>query len=197
MPFDLQPILTGSLLELHPLHADHYNALFAVASDPLIWEQHPFYDRYKPEVFKEFFRIAMESGGAFVVLDRASGTIIGSSRYFGYNEERNEIEIGWTFLARSYWGGTVNRELKRLMLQHAFRYVGTVLFFVGIRNIRSQRAMERIGGVPAGTRTDPAGRESVIFRITASSFASGPLMQNGPAEIERNTGREIHHSNNS
>ncbi len=175
MAFELQPTLTGALLELRPLRPEDFHDLFAVASDPAIWEQHPASDRYKEDVFKEFFREALESGGAFAVIDRRTGRIIGSSRYFGYSEERNEIEIGWTFLARSYWGGVHNREMKQLMLRHAFRFVETVVFLVGPQNVRSQRAMEKIGGVRAGvTRREPGGRESVVFAITRSSMSPEP-----------------------
>jgi RimJ/RimL family protein N-acetyltransferase len=143
--FELQPHLVGELLELRPLRPEDWDALFAVASDPLIWEQHPAWDRYTEPVFRQFFREAMESGGAFVILDRATGQVIGSSRYFGFVPQKKEIEIGWTFLARSYWGGTYNRELKRLMLDHAFRFVDCVFFYVGPNNLRSQRALEKIG----------------------------------------------------
>src|SRR5215467_8649542 len=119
MPFDSQPTLQGELLELRPLRPEDWDALFQVASEPLIWEQHPAWDRYKPEVFREFFREALETRGAFAVIDRADGQIIGSSRFFGYDPETSEVEIGWTFLARSHWGGAYNRDMKRLMLQHA------------------------------------------------------------------------------
>jgi RimJ/RimL family protein N-acetyltransferase len=167
MSFELQPTLKGELLELRPLHAGDFQALYAVASDPLIWEQHPMSDRYKEEVFRGFFREAMESGGALIAIDAKSGRAIGSSRFHGYDQARSEIEIGWTFLARAYWGGTYNREMKRLMLEHAFRFVKSVVFLVGPRNYRSQRAMEKIGGVRAGMRTDASGRESVVYQITA------------------------------
>ena len=170
VPFDLQPVLKGELLSLRPLRPEDFPALYAVASDPLIWEQHPASDRYQEDVFREFFRGAMESGGAFVVLDSpdpAAGRIIGSSRYFGYNEAASEIEIGWTFLARSHWGGRYNWEMKQLMLRHSFQFVKRVVFLVGPRNWRSQRAMEKIGGTRAGTRIDATGRESVVFEITA------------------------------
>jgi len=166
MPFELQPTLTGSLVELRPLREEDFEALYAVASDPLIWEQHPISDRYKKEVFRGFFDEAMESGGAFVVIDRANGRIIGSSRYFGYDEARGEIEIGWTFLARAYWGGAYNREMKQLMLRHAFRFVDTVVFLVGPTNWRSQRAMEKIGGVRTDRHFERAGRDHVVFEIT-------------------------------
>ena len=170
MPFELHPTLTGELLELRPLLPDDFESLFAVASDPLIWEQHPNSDRHQRTVFEDFFRVALESGGAFVVLDRRDGKVIGSSRYFGYDEANSEIEIGWSFLARSYWGGTYNREMKRLMLAHAFRFVDNEVFLVGPTNIRSQKAMEKIGGVRDGTRTNDRGRESVLFRIAKSDF---------------------------
>lgn len=171
MPFELQPSLTGDLLELRPLRAEDFGALYAVASDPLIWEQHPCNDRYQEEVFREFFREAMESGGALVALDRRDGRVIGSSRFHGYDEERSEVEIGWTFLARSYWGGTYNREMKRLMLRHAFRFVKSVVFLVGPQNYRSRRAMEKIGGVLVGTRLNGRGHEALVYRIEASDFA--------------------------
>lgn len=165
MPFDLQPTLTGERVELRPLREEDFDALFAVACDPKIWEQHPCNDRWQEDVFRAFFRDAMVSGGAFLVVDRATGEVIGSSRYHGLDETKREIEIGWTFLARSHWGGTVNGEMKRLMLDHAFQFVESVVFLVGPNNIRSQRAMEKIGGRRDGTRTDGNERESVVFRI--------------------------------
>lgn len=172
MPFDLQPILKGRLIELRPLRQDDFHDLYAVASDPLIWEQHPNKDRYKEEVFKEFFREALESGGALVAIDSKTGAVIGSSRFDGYDEEKSEVEIGWTFLARSHWGGQYNGEMKQLMLRHAFRFVESVVFLVDPRNLRSRRAVEKIGGVLAGSRADENGRESVVYQITSSTFFS-------------------------
>ncbi|PYL25295.1 MAG: N-acetyltransferase [Verrucomicrobia bacterium] len=150
MYFDLQPHLKGELIELRPLTPEDWNDLFAVASDPLIWVQHPERDRYKEEVFKIFFREALESGGAFVIIDTKGRRIIGSTRFYGYDPQKSEIEIGWTFLARKYWGGRYNRELKQLMLAHAFKFVENVVFFVGQSNVRSQKATERIGGIKSG-----------------------------------------------
>lgn len=170
MPFELQPILRGELLELRPIREDDYAELYAVASDPLIWEQHPASDRYREEVFREFFRDALESGGAFAVNDSETGRVIGSTRFHGYDEERGEVEIGWTFLARSHWGGHHNGEMKRLMLAHAFKFVESVVFLVAPENMRSRRAVEKIGGVADGTRPTEFG-ESVLYRITASAFA--------------------------
>ena len=153
MSFDLQPRLKGELIELRPLTPEDWDDLFAVASDPLIWEQHPESDRYKEDVFKVFFREAMESGGAFVVIDTKNQQVIGSTRFYGYDPEKSEIEIGWTFLARKYWGGLYNREMKRLLLDHAFKFVETVVFFVGEKNFRSQKAMEKMGAARVGLVT--------------------------------------------
>jgi RimJ/RimL family protein N-acetyltransferase len=168
MPFDLQPVLKGELLELRPLRPEDFSDLNAVASDPLIWEQHPNSDRYKEDVFKEFFREAMASGGAFAVIDLKDGQIIGSSRFHGYDEEESEIEIGWSFLARSCWGGVYNREMKRLMVRHALQFVDSIVFLVGLNNLRSQKAMEKIGGIRAGTRSDANGRKNLVYQITAA-----------------------------
>lgn len=170
MFFDLQPVLEGEKVRLRPLRPEDWDELYAVASDPLIWEQHPVNDRYKEEVFKGFFREAMKSGGALIVIDTETGRVIGSSRFHGYDEEKSEIEIGWTFLARSHWGGIYNKEMKQLMLRHAFRFVKSVIFLVGLQNIRSQRAVERIGGVRVGSRPDASGRDSFVYQITAPGF---------------------------
>jgi len=168
--FDLQPNLKGQLLSLRPLRQEDFPDLYAVASDPLIWEQHPAKDRYKREVFAELFRESLASGGALIAVDDKDGKVIGSSRFHGYNQALSEIEIGWSFLARSYWGGTYNREMKQLMLRHSFRFVNTVVFLVGQQNFRSQRAMEKIGGIRAGLRADAAGRESLVYQITRHTF---------------------------
>jgi RimJ/RimL family protein N-acetyltransferase len=153
MSFNLQPHLRGELIELRPLRQEDWSELYAVASDPLIWEQHPESDRYKKEVFKTFFEGALESGGAFVVIDTKTKQVIGSTRFHGYDLEKSEIEIGWTFLARKYWGGRYNAEMKQLMLTHAFKFVENVVFFVGENNIRSQKATEKIGAIKSGTAT--------------------------------------------
>jgi len=168
MPFDLQPTLTGHLLHLRPLTPHDFDALFAVASDPLIWEQHPSSDRYKKEVFEKFFLDALDSHGALIAIDNQTHRVIGSSRFYGHDPEKSEIEIGWSFLARSHWGGLYNREMKQLMLRHAFQFVNSVIFLVGHQNFRSQRALAKIGALPAGTRIDHNGQERLAFRIERS-----------------------------
>jgi N-acetyltransferase len=147
MNFDRQPTLAGNTLTLRPMHPNDWDALYAVASDPLIWELHPVNTRHEEPVFRGYFSDGLTSGGGLVVIDRATGQIIGASRYSFDNAGPGEIEIGWTFLARSHWGGTFNREMKRLMLAHAFGSLGRVLFMVGDSNLRSRRAMEKIGGI--------------------------------------------------
>lgn len=170
--FDLQPTLRGKLVELRPLTPDDFDALYAVGSDPLIWEQHPSHDRYREDRFREFFREALESRGAFLAIDRTDERAIGSSRFHGYDADRSEIEIGWTFLARSHWGGRYNGELKQLMLEHAFRFVDRVIFIVGVNNLRSQRAVERIGAVRGDMRCDNLGREAFVYQITAARYSA-------------------------
>jgi len=165
MSFDLQPHLEGELIELRALAPEDWDDLFAVASDPLIWEQHPESDRYKEDVFKVFFREALESGGAFVVIDTKNQQIIGSTRFYGYDPAKSEIEIGWTFLARKYWGGEYNAEMKRLLLNHAFRFVENVVFLVGEKNFRSQKAMEKIGGIKIGLVTRTYGNHPPHFNV--------------------------------
>jgi RimJ/RimL family protein N-acetyltransferase len=166
MPFDPQPTLAGPLVDLRPLRADDFDTLYAAASDPLIWEQHPERNRHEPDAFRAYFAAQLESGGALIVLDAQTDETIGLSRYHGYDAERSEVEIGWTFRVRRCWGGVYNRELKDLMLDHAFRFVDNVVFLVAPGNTRSRRAVEKIGAVEIGMRPGADGRPSVAYRIT-------------------------------
>src|SRR5438477_10928365 len=176
MDFDLQPTLKGELIELRPLRPQDFDALFSAASDPQIWEQHPESDRYQREVFQRFFDGALESKGAFAIIERKSDRIIGSSRYCNLDLTNREVEVGWTFLEREFWGGTYNRELKRLMLEHAFRFVDRVVFVVGEQNFRSQKALAKIGAsflkktqLPGDDGTI---KTNLVFAITAKSYRS-------------------------
>jgi RimJ/RimL family protein N-acetyltransferase len=127
-------------------------------------------NRYEEESFREFFNEALASGGALIVVDASNQQVIGSSRFYGYEKDRSEIEIGWSFLARSHWGGVYNGEMKALMLRHAFRFADNVVLLVTPGNRRSQRAVEKIGGIRLGARPDGAGRDSYVYRVTASAF---------------------------
>lgn len=146
-PFDRQPVLVGRLLTLRPYAEADYAALQAVASDPLLWALHPAHDRWQEPVFRAFMADAVKQGGTLVAVDNASGAIIGSSRFQDLRPEQSRVEIGWTFLARSHWGGNFNGEMKQLMLAHALAGVERVVFHIGEDNVRSRRACEKIGGV--------------------------------------------------
>jgi len=147
MHFDLQPILENDLIQIVPLKEADFEALFAVASDPLIWEQHPNKDRYQREVFQNFFKGAIESKGAFIVYEKGTGKIVGSSRYYDFDEEKSEVAVGYTFIAREFWGKGHNRALKTLMLDYAFQFVEKVILHIGATNFRSQKATEKLGAV--------------------------------------------------
>lgn len=148
--FNTQPTLENEFIKIVPLKEEDFEILYAIASDPLIWEQHPNKDRYKREVFETFFRGAMASKGAFLVYDTKSGKAIGSSRYYEADPEHKTIVIGYTFLARDHWGGIYNPALKALMLEYAFTSFDAVLLHIGAHNLRSQKAAERIGAKKIG-----------------------------------------------
>lgn len=178
---DRQPVLEDEHVALRPLRASDWEALFAVASDPLIWEQHPAHDRWREPVFRAFFDDALAGKGALLARDARSGAVIGSSRFQGLDAAAGgSVEIGWTFLARSHWGGAHNRAMKRLMIAHALASVAEVRFAVGETNARSRRALEKIGAVLTDRREDRVMADgSVIahltYAISQAGFAGGPL----------------------
>jgi RimJ/RimL family protein N-acetyltransferase len=163
VPFDPQPTLVGETVEIRPLEAGDYDALRAAASDPLIWEQHPL-DRHEEDVFRTYFDDQLASGGGLVIVERSTGAVIGSSRYHAWDAETGGVEIGWTFLVRRHWGGT-NREVKRLMLDHAFRSFDAVFFHAHRDNVRSQRAIEKLGAERIEDRLDGYGHLSPTYRL--------------------------------
>ena len=176
---DRQPVLEGERLLLRPLEEADWEALFAVASNPRIWEVHPCNDRWQEPVFRAFFEDALAKGGALAVTDKATGEAIGSSRFQGFDPDKSLVEIGWSFLARPRWGQGYNAEMKRLMLAHALRFVERVTFRVGEDNILSRRAMTKIGGILTDRveMVEYRGQKlpHVIYEITRESFARGPL----------------------
>jgi RimJ/RimL family protein N-acetyltransferase len=144
MNFEFQPYLENELISITPLQLSDFETLYLVASDPLIWEQHPNRNRYQRDVFLTFFEGAIESKGAFLVRDLKTNKIIGSSRFYEL-EDAGSVAIGYTFIAREYWGRNYNRALKTLMINHAFKYVNMVVFHIGATNMRSQKAIEKLG----------------------------------------------------
>tara|TARA_B100000378_G_scaffold144337_1_gene116590 strand:- start:159 stop:737 length:579 start_codon:yes stop_codon:yes gene_type:complete len=184
---DRQPVLEGERYLLSPLTAEDWNALYTIASDPAVWEQHPMTDRWRAEVFRAFFDDALAKGGALAVIDKDKGAIIGSSRFQALKsaeedeEEQSSVEIGWTFLSPRYWGKGANREVKRLMVGHALESVERVDFRVGEANWRSRIALEKIGAQQT-RRTELSKHEGkrvlhLVYAITREGFASGPLVQ--------------------
>lgn len=176
---DFQPILADATVRLRPLAVDDWPALFAVASDPSLWQQHPAADRWREGVFRRFFDDALASGGAMLIADAANGEVIGSSRFDVARAPPDEAEIGWTFLARSRWGGGANRSVKRLMIGHALKSFDRVIFLVGAENLRSRRAVEKIGGLLTDriVESDSGDRKAthVVYAIDRAGFARGPL----------------------
>jgi RimJ/RimL family protein N-acetyltransferase len=145
--FDYQPHLTGQFVDMRPAAAEDFAPLYALAADPAVWELHPQHDRWRPEVFRAFFDDGLASGGALVAICKATGAVAGWSRYSALYALPGEIEIGWTFLGRAFWGGAHNSDMKRIMLAHAFRFVDQVIFRVGETNLRSRRAVEKLGSL--------------------------------------------------
>lgn len=144
---NLQPVLENENVLLQPLVYSDFDHLYEIAADPEIWAQHPSRDRYKKEVFEIFFQEAMQSGGAFLITDKKSGEVAGSSRFYNFNPEDRSIFIGYTFYARKFWGSQLNPQVKQLMLDYIFQFVDKVYFQVGRENFRSQKAVERLGAV--------------------------------------------------
>ena len=167
--FDLKPTLENALVKLRPLAPSDFEPLFAVASDPLIWAQHPTKERYRREEFTNYFDTGIASGGALLILD-GQGKAIGSSRYYGFDDVERTVAIGYTFFARRCWGKGHNQATKALMMSHAFRFVSRILFHVGRDNKRSRIAMERLGGVLVGEiemayQGEPRANVNVVYAI--------------------------------
>ena len=168
------PRLANNLVILSQLQEDHFEALYAVACDPAIWEQHPNPDRYKREVFSIYFEGAMASRGAVLIQDAVSNQVIGSSRFYDVDPDQRVLKIGYTFFAVNCWGKGYNRAVKDLMIQHALRYVDTIEFHVGAQNFRSRRAMEKLGAIDQGELEvayyGEAPKRNVVYTITRSQW---------------------------
>lgn len=146
--FDWQPNhLKNELIQLIPLHETDFEELYVVASDPLIWEQHPNKLRYQRKVFQNYFEGAIQSKGAFLIRDAKTKEAVGSSRFYDYDEKENSVLIGYTFIGRKFWGNGYNKALKKIMLDYALQYVDKVYFHIGAYNIRSQKAIAKIGAL--------------------------------------------------
>lgn len=174
MNFSIQTILENETYQLIPLQQGDFESLYEVASDPKVWEQHPNKDRYRREVFENFFQGAIESGGAFKVVEKATGDILGSTRFYDFDDENNSIFIGYTFYGTKSWGRKINQQIKKLMLDYIFQFIDTVYFHVGKDNIRSRTAMERLGAENQGEQEvayfgEPS-RTNILYQIQKQNW---------------------------
>jgi RimJ/RimL family protein N-acetyltransferase len=144
---ELQPVLENGRYRIEPLKMIHKDALLAIASDPLLWDQHPAKERATKEGFDEFFEQSLTSGGALAILDKETGSIVGSSRFQLHEDDPKAVQIGWTYLDRNYWGIGANKDIKAMMIEHAFSYMDRVLLYIDHQNFRSQAAARKIGAV--------------------------------------------------
>lgn len=168
---NLQPTLANELVQIFPLKENDFEKLFEIASDELLWEQHPEKERYKKEVFLIFFQEAITSKSAFKVIDVKTGNTIGSSRYYEFNESEKSVAIGYTFIDRKYWATPYNRALKNLMINYAFQFVESIIFHVGDTNFRSQKAVEKLGAILTETITNKETRKThFIYILTKNSW---------------------------
>lgn len=175
MDIDLQPTLTNERITLFPLREEDFNDLYAAAADPEIWRQHPNKDRWKKDIFKTFFEGAIQSGGAFRVVDNTTGATIGSTRFYDYDANTKSIFIGYTFYPTAYWGKGINAMAKTLMLNYIFQFADRVIFHIGAENIRSQVAITRLGAIKTGEQVvryfGEAPKLNFAYEITKESFS--------------------------
>lgn len=174
MKFSIQPVLENEKYQLIPLQQGDFESLYHVASDPEVWSQHPNKDRYREEVFRIFFEGAMKSGGAFKIIGKSSGEILGSTRFYDYNQHDSSIFIGYTFYGTKFWGKGINPQIKKMMLQYIFQFVDTVYFHVGKDNIRSRKAMEKLGAEERGEEEiayfgEPS-RINILYQIKKEKY---------------------------
>ena len=174
MDFSLQEVLSNEHVLMQPLQQDDFESLFAQAANKQVWDQHPNKNRYQREVFQNFFQGAMESKGAFAVIDRETEQIIGSTRFYDYDKVENSIYIGYTFYGKQFWGKNYNADVKKLMLDYIFQFVNVVDFHVGSENLRSQKAMKKLGAENLGENMVAYfGEESkmnITYRITKEAW---------------------------
>ena len=149
-PFPDRVRLGDGTLELAPLEDGDRDGLYGAAADPGTWAQHPARRRHERPEFDRYFDEVIR-GGTLCARESGSGRIIGCSRFYRPPEDPADIAIGYTFLARSHWGGAWNRRMKTLMVTHAFAHVPRVWFHIAPTNTRSRIATERLGAVLVST----------------------------------------------
>ena len=184
MNINLQPTLENNLVILFPLNVEDFEDLYSVASNPEIWEQHPNKERWKRDVFSTFFEGAINSKGAFKIIDKLTGKTIGSSRFYDYSKDGNSILIGYTFFSKAYWGKGINHVVKTLMLDYIFKFVTRVYFHVGAENIRSQISIERLGIKKVSeqeiTYFGEQPKMNFIYRLQKDEWLNNKIALNSP-----------------
>ncbi|UPK68153.1 GNAT family N-acetyltransferase [Chitinophaga filiformis] len=174
MVIDIQPVLENEHAILYPLREEDFEDVYAVAADPEIWEQHPNRERWQHDVFRTFFDGAIRSRGAFKIVDKATGKVAGSTRFYDYNEEESSICIGYTFYATAYWGKGFNHSVKRMMLDYIFQFVSQVYFHIGVNNIRSQVSIGRLGAEKVGEMEvayfGEASKQNFLYKIGKEGY---------------------------
>lgn len=174
IPKDL--VLEGERVRLEPLTPAHLHQLVAACNDDALWEFTFRANLFaQEETAKRLIADAIEDPHtvAFVVVDKATNTVIGSTRYFDIEEQHRKLEIGWTFIARSHWRTHVNTECKLLLLRYAFETwnAARVQLKAEAVNQRSRNAILRLGATHEGTfrnfRIKPDGtkRDTAFYSI--------------------------------
>ncbi|WP_426492804.1 GNAT family N-acetyltransferase [Hymenobacter sp. 102] len=176
LPFPLPPTLETATLRLLPLQETDFAELHAVAADPKVWEQHPNKDRWQEPVFRNFFEGAIQSQGAFKIVEKATKATLGSTRLYDYNASDNSILIGYTFYGTQSWGKGINLAVKKLLLDYAFQFVDTVRFHIGAQNVRSQIAIQRLGARKVAEQEvayyGEASKLNFVFEIKKQDWAA-------------------------
>ncbi|NGQ95207.1 GNAT family N-acetyltransferase [Brevibacillus sp. SYP-B805] len=164
----------GKKVKLTPMEMNHMESLYEAGRYPNIWTVTQGRIDSLDDA-REYVRKALEQKNAlpFVIIDQESQKIVGSTRFYDISVQNRSLEIGSTWLTPAMWRTYVNTECKYLLLKHCFETLGTirVQFKTDSRNIRSQRALERIGAVKEGVLRNhmilPDGyvRDSVYYSI--------------------------------
>lgn len=145
---DFKTNLESAAYSLVQTDESHFDALYTIANDPLLWAQHPNSDRWQRDVFVDFFQTALKNDlGCFTIIDKASGQTIGSTRFYSHEPQDSAVRLGYTFLARNFWGTRANSQIKSVLLNYAFSIVQKVYFDIGEKNYRSLKATQKLGAV--------------------------------------------------
>jgi len=144
---DFKIPLENDIVSLIQTEKKHFEELYTVGSNPVIWEQHQNQDRWELNNFREYFDVGINNDeGCFTILDKKTNKIIGTTRYYSFDEEEPSIKIGYTFISRDYWGTQMNYQIKKLMLDYIFQFLDKVYFDISKTNYRSQKSVEKLGG---------------------------------------------------